>query len=166
MKKTKQKRKPRTVGNKGTQKVGPYSEEDRASIKQRFLDEFRVRGIVSHACAAAAIARTTHRNWLEADTEYAQAFLDAEEDVADTLEAEARRRAIEGVVEPVGFYLGRSTTFVTRYSDPLLAKLLDGRRASIYGKQWHEHTGPGGGPIMVTRIENVIVDPKGEGEDV
>ena len=48
--------------------------------------------------------------------------------------------------------------FRTRYSDALLAKLLEGRRANIF-KNRHEHTGAGGGPIVVTRIENVIVDP-------
>jgi hypothetical protein len=164
-KQTARKRKPRNVGNKGLKKGGPIGDEaDRASVKQRFLEEFVVRGIVSHACAAVGIGRATHYHWLEADPEYASNFAAAEEDVADALEAEARRRAIDGVVEPVGFYLGRSTTFVTRYSDPLLKVLLEGRRANIF-KNRHEHTGADGGPITVTKIENVIVDPAAPDED-
>ena len=44
----------------------------------------------------------------------------------DILEAEAHRRAVEGVEEPVGWYRGKPGGTVRRYSDNLLMFLLKG----------------------------------------
>ena len=44
----------------------------------------------------------------------------------DILEAEAHRRAVEGVEEPVGWYKGQAGGTVRRYSDVLLMFLLKG----------------------------------------
>ena len=43
------------------------------------------------ACKVAGIGRKTHYRWLEDDTNYAEAFRDAEQSATDHLEAEAWR---------------------------------------------------------------------------
>ncbi len=51
---------------------------------------------------------------------------------ADVLEAEAHRRAVEGVEEPVGWYKGVAGGTVRRYSDVLLIFTLKGLLPDIY----------------------------------
>ena len=71
----------------------------------------------------------------EADAEFALAFQDAMDEAADMLEAEAWRRALEGVAEPVvkagkpvfDPHTGEAIT-VRRYSDALLMLLLRGSK--------------------------------------
>ncbi len=54
------------------------------------------------------------------------------EDAADTLEAEAYRRAVEGVEKPTGWYRGVAGGVVREYSDSLLMFLLKGIRPDKY----------------------------------
>ncbi len=56
----------------------------------------------------------------------------AEEVAADRLEAEAWRRAVEGVERPVGWYQGKPGGYVKEYSDVLLIFLLKGLRPEKY----------------------------------
>ncbi len=71
----------------------------------------------------------------EQNAEFAMAFQDAMDEAADMLEAEAWRRALEGVAEPVvksGMPVFHPTTgeaiTVRRYSDALLMLLLRGSK--------------------------------------
>lgn len=59
---------------------------------------------------------------------FARAWDSALEVATDALEAEARRRAIQGVSEPVGWYQGKPGGKVRRYSDTLLIFLLKAHR--------------------------------------
>ena len=52
------------------------------------------------------------------------------------LEREARRRAVEGVEEPVGFYKGEPSAYVRKYSDTLLIFLMKGARPDKYRDRW------------------------------
>jgi hypothetical protein len=113
----------------------------------RFLDSFLDTANVSRSCTVAGIHRQTHYDWMRDDPEYAVAFREAEEHAADLLEAEARRRAIEGVEEPAGWYQGKPGGTVTRYSDTLLIFLLKGARPEKY-RERIEHTGAGGEPLF------------------
>ena len=88
--------------------------------KKAFLAAFREVGNVLLACKAAEVGRSTHYGWLRADPTYEEAFELAKEDAADILEAEAKRRAVEGVEEPTGWYKGVPGGYVRRYSDPSL----------------------------------------------
>ena len=45
---------------------------------------------------AANVGRSSHYRWKEADPVYEEAFEMAKEDAADILEAEAKRRAVDG----------------------------------------------------------------------
>lgn len=48
------------------------------------------------ACRAAGIGRTTWYDWVNEDPEFARALAHAEEEAADSLEAAARQRALNG----------------------------------------------------------------------
>ena len=58
------------------------------------------------ACTTAKVARSSHYRWLDESAVYREAFESAREDAADTLEAEAYRRAVEGVEKLTGWYRG------------------------------------------------------------
>lgn len=88
-------------------------------------------GNVSKAAEAAGIDRGTHYKWASADPEYKAACVDAMESAADKLEEEARRRAHDGVDEPV-YQGGKKVGTVRKYSDTLLIFLLKGARPEKY----------------------------------
>ena len=100
--------------------------------KRAFLAAFRETGNVRLACEAAGVGRSSHYRWLEKDPEYRAAFDVAKEDATDVLEAEAHRRAVEGIEEPVGWYKGVAGGTVRRYSDVLLIFLLKSLRPERY----------------------------------
>ena len=116
------------------------------SRQRAFVEAFLTTANVSHACRAADIDRSTHYHWLKTDAEYAEVFQHAEEEATDALEAEARRRAVEGVSEPVGWFQGNPGGYVQRYSDTLLIFLLKGARPEKY-KERHEHSGDSAQPL-------------------
>jgi hypothetical protein len=60
------------------------------------------------------------------------AVKEAEEAAADRIEAEAYRRGVEGVVEPVGWYQGKPGAYVRKYSDVMAIFLLKGLRPEKY----------------------------------
>ncbi len=156
----KRKRAPKKKGITGVRKGGPIgTPEDTKSVQLTFLEAYARDGTILRAAEAAKVSRQTHYNWMESDEDYVAAFYVAEEQATDVLEQEARRRAVDGDEEPVGFYMGEPGAFVTKRSDSLLKFLLEGRRAGVF-KHRHELTGEGGGPIVFTEIKRVIVDPE------
>jgi hypothetical protein len=70
-----------------------------------------------------AVVIGRHYDWVR-DPAYRRAFERAKEGAADRLEGEARRRAVDGVEEPVGWYQGKPGGLVRKYSDRLLVLLL------------------------------------------
>ena len=96
------------------------------SIKQAaFLAAYAQTGIITKAAEIAGIHRNNHRLWLKEDAEYAEAFKESHQEACDNIEAEMRRRAIEGVQKPV-FYKGEVCGYITEYSDTMLAMLANG----------------------------------------
>lgn len=159
-KRTAKKRAVKKKGVKGQRKGGPIgTPADTKATQLNFLEHYAKLGTVLRAAEATNIARQTHYDWMNSgDEDYQAAFELAEEMATDLLEDEARRRAVEGVEEPVGWYKGEAGGYVTKYSDGLLKFLLEGRRSKVF-KQRHELTGAGGGPITITAIKRVVVDP-------
>ncbi len=104
--------------------------------KRAFLAAFRETGNVRLACEVAKVGRSSHYRWLEKDPEYREAFGVAREDAIDVLEAEAHRRAVEGIEEPAGWYRGVAGGTVRRYSDNLLMFLLKGARPERYRERY------------------------------
>lgn len=95
---------------------------------------------MARALAQAGIAsRQTINAWREKDADFAAAYTEAMENASDLLEAEARRRAVDGVEEPL-HYQGQIFAHVRRYSDPLLLALLKATRPEKF-KDRVEHSG-------------------------
>ena len=132
--------------------------------KRAFLAAFRETGNVRMACEAANVGRSSHYRWLEADAAYGEAFELAKEDAADILEAEAKRRAVEGVEEPTGWYKGEPGGYIRRYSDTLLIFLLKGLRPEVY----REHIEVRGllGKLDLNLLPNHLIARIAAGENV
>lgn len=98
-----------------------------------------------YSVAAAAnqigIGRQTAYVWRAGDPDLADRWSAAIETGTDILEDEARRRALEGVAEPI-HYQGKLVTTVQKYSDTLLIFLLKGRRPDKFAERSKvEHSG-------------------------
>jgi hypothetical protein len=113
------------------------SRADRAQQlkKAAFLESYRVLGNISRACRDAEINRSTYYDWTEHDEAFSAALNVAREEAIESLEAEARRRAVEGVERETGVYhngLLIATEVETKYSDTLLIFLLKGLKPEKY----------------------------------
>lgn len=113
-----------------------------------FLTILAESGIVTTACEAAGVDRSTVYLRRDADPAFAAAWEQALEDAADRLEAEARRRAYEGWDEPVFGRVGKDQDgqigLVRKYSDSLMQTLLKGAKPEKYRDRQqieHEHHG-------------------------
>jgi hypothetical protein len=102
--------------------------------RERFLQALSDTGSVTAASGIAGTSRTRVYELRKADPAFAGAWQEAEEIAIDRLEEEARRRAVEGVPEPLvsaGKLVrdddGQPIT-VRRYSDNLLLALLKAHR--------------------------------------
>ncbi len=139
---------------------------------EAFLDGLSAGLSVTGACEQAVIGRRTVYEWREQDPDFAANWDAALEAGTDILEDEARRRAVEGVEEPV-FYQGKPVGQVRKYSDVLLIFLLKGRRPEKF-KDRVAHGGDETGPPIkhgVSALEIIesrlagIRSRSGRGED-
>lgn len=89
-------------------------------------------GNASQAMLAAKLPRETAYRHFKEDPEFARQWLEALEVSNDSLFTEARRRAVDGVDEPV-FHNGQKIAAVKKYSDTLLIFLLKQSEAQ---KKW------------------------------
>lgn len=116
--------------------------------QQLFCEGYTKKGTLTGAAKYAGISVSNHFRWLDVDPDYPPRFEVAKLTAQEALVEEGRRRALEGVEEPTGWYKGQPGGFVRRYSDSLLQFLIKGAFPDIY-KDRHEHTGKNGGPIEV-----------------
>lgn len=84
-------------------------------------------GNVSMACRSGRIGRRTAYDWRDTDEAFKKLWDEAIDIATDALEAEARRRAVQGWNEPV-FQGGVKVGAVRKYSDRMLEILLKGHR--------------------------------------
>jgi hypothetical protein len=102
--------------------------------QERFLAALAETGIVSAAVEIAGTSRTRVYELRKRSADFAAAWEEAEEKAADALEAEAWRRAVVGIQEPLvsGGKLVREDDgqpiAIRRYSDTLMIALLKARR--------------------------------------
>ncbi len=96
-------------------------------VKAKFLDNLAKTGVVSVAAAAAGISRDLLYTWRAREPKFAAAWEDAWEQGIDRLEAEAMRRAVEGVQEDV-YHAGVKVGTRVLYSDGLLKFMIQTRR--------------------------------------
>jgi hypothetical protein len=99
-----------------------------------FLAAFATNGAVVYAARAAGLSRSVVYHWRRTDEQFERLFQEAQEDAADALEAEARRRGVDGWQEEI-YRQGRLVGTVSRYSDSLLVMLLRYRRPEVFGKR-------------------------------
>lgn len=134
---------------KPTRRYTGFTDEKR----RRFLDALGEGLSVAAACEAAITTRRTAYNHRNADKAFAEAWDAALEAGTDKLEDEAKRRAHDGVEEPV-HYQGVRVDTVRKYSDTLLIFLLKGRRPEKYRERSDVKVGGSddGQPIRFTLI--------------
>lgn len=125
---------------------GPFSQIHHPK-KRAFLAAYAESGNKTRAAEDAGIDRSTPYTdqWAE-DEDFQRALAVAENMAADALEAEARRRAVEGVREPRFTAHGEVAGHVRKYSDTLLIFLLKGARPRKFA-DFQKIGGPEGEPI-------------------
>ncbi|WHZ16004.1 MAG: hypothetical protein OJF52_002852 [Nitrospira sp.] len=99
--------------------------------KRRFLERFAETGSISSASSHAGVSRRTHLKWKAKDKSFSVACEEALGIAIDSVEGEARRRAVEGTLEPV-YHGGKAVGAVRRYSDVLLIFLLKALKPEKY----------------------------------
>jgi len=117
--------------------------------KQTFLDNLARCGVISASAKAAGIKTiaTIHR-WRKDDPAFGEAFDEAMLTAADSLEVEARRRAVEGVVS-TRFTKDGEPYDEIKYSDTLLLALLKAKKPSEFAERSKtEISGPDGAAIQ------------------
>ena len=124
--------------------------ERREAGQTAFLTAFAEVGTVRAACLTSGVGRRTIYDWIEHDDRFARAFGEARQTAADVLEAECRRRAVEGVAEPV-YHHGAITGYRQRCSDICLLALLRAYRPERF-KHRHEHSGKDARPLGPTVV--------------
>ena len=97
-----------------------------------FFDVLRRTANVSAACRAAGVPRGRAYALRRADDGFRREWHQALEEALDDLEAELRRRAMDGVDKPV-FYAGKECGSVRTYSDALGMFILKSRRPAVFG---------------------------------
>jgi hypothetical protein len=118
MAKTKTKRKP-------AKPAGSVRASARA--RDRFIRRLAESGNVADSLRRAGIVQRTAYKWRKTDVEFRALWEEAIDIAADGLVDEARRRAVDGVTEPI-FQQGRRVGEIKRYSDRMLEILLKGHR--------------------------------------
>lgn len=143
-----------------------------------FLQHLRTSCNVAESCRQVGVASGVAYALRKTDADFAASWEDALEDAYDYLEAEARRRAFEGIEEPVVYQGHLSPIFeydadgkvkvdeegnwvralnadgspkfltVRKYSDSLAQFLLKGYRRKKFGEKI-ELTGKDGGPVAI-----------------
>jgi hypothetical protein len=118
--------------------------------REAWLDVIRAKPSIGSKQALAELGvRATKRQiaGLLADPDFHDAYEQARGRHPDQLEAEALRRAVDGVDEDV-YHDGQVVGQVRRYSDRLLAVILRARHPAY--RERVEYTGADGAPLEVT----------------
>lgn len=116
--------------------------------RQEFLSCLCAGWSVSHAAERTGRHRSVLYRLRDADADFAQLWDEALAAGTEALIDEARRRAVEGVAEPV-YQRGELVGQVQRYSDNLLMFLIKQRDPSFRENARLEVTGRDGGAIEV-----------------
>lgn len=107
-------------------------------VKEKFLAHLALSANVTESARVAGVERGVLYRWRETDPDFAKGWTLSLEEATDALEAEARRRALEGCAEPLT-YQGKlicdakgQPVIRRRYSDGLLRMLLRAHRPARF----------------------------------
>ena len=114
-----------------------------------FLLSLAEGNTIGVACKEGGVAVATVYRHREQDDSFAALWEEALEAGVQVLEQEARRRAVDGVEEPV-FWQGQVVGHVRKMSDTLLIFLLKAKRPAVYRENTRvELTGADGDPVKL-----------------
>ncbi len=106
--------------------------------------------------------RTLVYDWQEHDEEFSQEYRQAEIEATETMEAEAHRRGVLGVEEPV-FHQGEVVGAVKKYSDTLLIFMLKARAPEKYRERVQmQHADADGKRLPLGAVEEFVKDALGK----
>jgi len=104
---------------------------------------------ITAVCKLLSISPTNVHRARKDDPKFDEAVLDSIEQGYDMIEEEARRRAVDGVLEPV-YYKGEEVGNVRKYSDALLTMLLKGYRPKKFNRGVTAKFGGDGEKVTMT----------------
>jgi hypothetical protein len=113
--------------------------------REKFLAHLSKTANVTESAKVIGMSRQGVYDARDTDPSFRRAWDQAVEIATDTLEQEARRRALDGWDEPV-FYRGEEIGRVRQYSDRMLELLLKANRPRKFVER-HEVTGKDGEPM-------------------
>jgi transposase-like protein len=134
----------------------PIRQSAAKAAREQFLAHLRTGMPVLTAAALVGVGRKTVYRWREGSLEFRQAWDEAYASGSDAVEEVARRRAMDGWLEPV-FQGGVEVGDIRRYSDRLLDRLLRARKPEMFGERLTLAGTVRTGPPDDTRIEIVYV---------
>lgn len=120
--------------------------KDTPEKREIFLEHLAATGNVSESAEVSGYGRRAWYSLKDSDPEFSVAWDEALKQATDALIIEGRRRALEGVEEPV-FYQGEVCGYVRRYSDTLLMFLVKAHRPE-YATERKQLTGADGSPLI------------------
>jgi len=126
-----------------------------------FLEKLAECGCVSMAAAEAGIGRRQCYQLREQDQAFRELWDEALEIATDFLEHEARRRAVDGVLEPV-VSKGEVVTHVRKYSDKLLEVLLRAHRPDKFNERLSGAGDGPGGDTIIFNVHGVTLPPSSQ----
>ncbi|MFT9366503.1 MULTISPECIES: hypothetical protein [Gluconobacter] len=152
------------AGRKGLAKGRTTTKTTRSTRNPReiFLQHLRKTSNISESARIALIDRATAYKWREADPEFARAWEDAIDEATDALEAEARRRALDGHEEYV-ISMGQivrdpetgKPLMQRKFSDSLTTLLLKAHRPEKY-RERHDVQQSGAIAVTITSDDNAL----------
>jgi hypothetical protein len=127
---------------------------DGENWRATFLGALEASGNISAAARRAGVGRATAYRHRAGESDFRAAWDEALEVATDALEAEARRRALEGWEEPV-FFNGQECGRVRKYDSTLLIFLLKAHRP----EKFRDHAAVQHSGDLTIRVEYVDRDP-------
>jgi hypothetical protein len=118
------------------------------SWRATFLAALEASGNISASARRAGVGRATVYRHRAGEPDFREAWDEAMETAADALEAEIRRRAVDGWDEPV-FHEGRICGYIRRYDDRLLMFLMRALRPEFRDNAPVRPTGDRPEPVRV-----------------
>lgn len=123
-----------------------------------YLAALGERGLVTHAAKCAGVSAGIVQDWRVKYEVFAEMEAEARRHAADRLEAAAIRRARDGVLKPI-WQKGMFCGYERVYSDTLMVELLRAADPERFARKTRtELSGPGGGPIEIAPVVNVLRD--------